>query len=650
MKASQRNRLRAATPSNIRTNSGGENPPGHTATWRDHLRYRTDEVLSRGTLGVILWLAALTFGFILITALVLTGLNRRFNGETESGLIEAAWQSLLRVIDPGTMSGDRGWAVRLIALVVTIAGIFLASALIGIIATGLDQKIEQLRKGRSFVVETGHTAILGWSPRLHTLVSELTIANENHRGLAIVVLADRDKTEMEDDIRSRVPDLRGSKLVCRTGDPSSPSDLGIVNIDAARAVVVLGEDGSAGDAEAVKALLAVGSRRDTIGHVPVVTEISDEGTARALDLAFGDDVLAVRSTDVVARVTAQSCRQAGLSFVVQELLNFDGDEIYLQEAPELVGHTFGEALLAYERSALIGRRAADGSVEICPPMTTVFGPGDAVIAISEDDDTVTFAGFADRPAIDGIGLAAAPPVHEQMLIVGWNHLGPRVLHELDQFVASGSVAHVVVDPRLVAERADLVSGLVNFDADVTFTSDEGELIQKLASEHEYTSVIILSYRNGPTAAEADARSLLALLLLDRALADGAHDAKPRIVVELLDAKDVDLARVSGADDFVVSDALASYMMAQLAEHPERSEIFRQLYTARGSSLFMEVAAPYTAAGEVTFADVVATTAASGACAIGWRRMLADGEAEVVVNPPKSAAVTFGPDDHIVVIG
>jgi hypothetical protein len=47
--------------------------------------------------------------------------------------------------------------------------------------------------------------------------------------------------------------------------------------------------------------------------------------------------------------------------------------------------------------------------------------------------------------------------------------------------------------------------------------------------------------------------------------------------------------------------------------------------------------------------VVATTAAHGRLAIGWRCVV-DGEGEVVVNPAKSRRVTFGPDDHIVVIG
>jgi ion channel POLLUX/CASTOR len=260
-----------------------------------------------------------------------------------------------------------------------------------------------------------------------------------------------------------------------------------------------------------------------------------------------------------------------------------------------------------------------------------------------------FTGISDVQAIAGIGLRDAEAKREHMLIVGWNHLGPRVLHELDPYVAMGSRADIVVDPELASDGVLEVDGLTNFTVEITKTADEADVVQGLAAERPYTSIIILGYREGPTPSEADARSLLALLLLDRGLDESGRSDKPRIVVELLDAKDVDLARVSGADDFVVSDALASLMMAQLSEHPELSEVFRQIYTAADSTLYMEPADGYAPAGEITFAQVVATTAAGGACAIGWRRVV-DGEAEVVVNPAKSTRVRFSPGDHVVVIG
>ena len=84
-------------------------------------------------------------------------------------------------------------------LVLTLAGLFIVSALIGVIATGIDTKLADLRRGRSLVLEKDHTVILGWSDSIFTIISELTIANESRRKPVVVVLADRDKVEMEDE-------------------------------------------------------------------------------------------------------------------------------------------------------------------------------------------------------------------------------------------------------------------------------------------------------------------------------------------------------------------------------------------------------------------------------------------------------------------
>ena len=85
---------------------------------------------------------------------------------------------LMRTLDPGTMGGDEGSRAFLLAmLTVTLGGIFIVSILIGILTTGIEGKLEQLRKGRSFVAETGHTVVLGWSSQIFTLLSELIAAN-----------------------------------------------------------------------------------------------------------------------------------------------------------------------------------------------------------------------------------------------------------------------------------------------------------------------------------------------------------------------------------------------------------------------------------------------------------------------------------------
>jgi ion channel POLLUX/CASTOR len=614
------------------------------------VRYRFDSTISRGTLPVIGYLALITFALVFGAAFVLAITGTAINEDKHPGLGEAFWQSLLRILDPGTFSGDNGWFLRIVMLTVTIIGISIAAVLIGLIASAIEQRIELLRRGRSAVVEAGHTLILGFSPRVYTVVSELCIANQNQSKPVIVVLADREKQEMEDELDARLSTSHNTRIVCRRGVPSSLNDLTMANAAEARSVVVLGSEDASGDAEVVKAVLAVlhalGPR-----DVPIVAELDDEETAHALREASGGRVLTVRATDVIARITAQACRKAGLSAVCQDLLDFDGDEIYFQPAEELVGRTFGESLLAYETSSVIGLRRADGSIAINPPMDTVFATGDAVIAVSEDDDTVVFSGFRDDAASEHVGGGSTGP--EQLLIVGWNWLGPSILRELDAFVPARSTVDVVVDPDLVGPDELTEIGVQHLR--IEFTADRADLddLTQAVSGRSFDHVIVLGYRDRLGRSEADARTLLTLLLLRRAISDTAvNGQKCRIVTELLDPADVELARATGADDFVVSDALSSYMLAQLSENPQLEPVFSDLFDAGGSAVDIKPAAWYVGDdGEMPFARVVASARARGEVAIGYRVADGvDGRPEVVMNPPKSAVVNLGRDDQVVVVG
>ena len=152
-----------------------------TITYGERLRYAFDNSLSRGTVSLIGWLGVISLLLIALAAIVLTVTGIAPDDGEPLGFVEGFWQSMMRAIDSGTMSGDVGWSYRTITLFVTIGGIFIVSALIGVISSGLEGKFNELRKGRSFVVETNHTLVLGWSSRIFLVISELVIANENQK-------------------------------------------------------------------------------------------------------------------------------------------------------------------------------------------------------------------------------------------------------------------------------------------------------------------------------------------------------------------------------------------------------------------------------------------------------------------------------------
>src|ERR1700712_2364712 len=173
----------------------------------ERFRYWFDGVMSRGTIALVGLLALVTLVVVVVVAALvqLFGLFPPGPVRERESFPELLWGNLMRSVDSGAMGGDQGWGFRAAMLVVTIAGIVVVASLIGIISSGFDSKVADLRKGRSRVLEREHTLILGWNSKVFPIVSELCIANESRRRPVIVILASRDKVEMEDELRERIP-------------------------------------------------------------------------------------------------------------------------------------------------------------------------------------------------------------------------------------------------------------------------------------------------------------------------------------------------------------------------------------------------------------------------------------------------------------
>src|SRR6266511_852268 len=170
-----------------------ERTPKPSASLWARFRYRLDNALSRGAWVVIGYLGLVTLAIVLLAAVitVIAHLIGFGGGGQRLGVLESFWQMLVRVVDAGSFASDATWPTRLLALLVTLAGIFIAGSLIGLISSAVDQRVDALRRGRSNVLEHGHTLILGWSARVPTIVGELVVANESERRSARITMADR---------------------------------------------------------------------------------------------------------------------------------------------------------------------------------------------------------------------------------------------------------------------------------------------------------------------------------------------------------------------------------------------------------------------------------------------------------------------------
>ena len=627
--------------------------------FKQRFQYWFDNYMSRGSGAMLTGLFVLSALIIFAAAALVKLTNTAPNGES---FLEVAWMSLLRTLDSGTIGGDTGSPFFLLMmLVVTFGGVFVVSALIGIINNGLEDKMDELRKGRSMVLESNHTVILGWTPQIFTIISELVLANESRTsargsGAVIVVLADHDKVEMEDAISERVPDTGNTRIICRSGSPIDLTDLEIASPHTARSIIVLAE-GTDPDTHIIKSVLALTNnpnRRAEPYHI--VTQIREPKNMDVVKMIGAKDLVQpILTNDLIARVVAQTSRQSGLSLVYTELMNFGGDEIYFQHEPALSGKTYGEALLAYETSTLMGIRRADGTIAMSPPMDTQIQSGDQVFVIAEDEDKIGLAGLSRIPLDESLMRVtgeASSPRPEKALILGWNRSGSTIIRELDNYVAKGSQVTVVSDIFNLEKQIRLNSGRLKNQKVVVQEGDirDRNLLEELGAS-EYDHVIVLAYSHLEPQ-EADAITLVTLLHL-RDIAE--RDETPfSIVSEMLDLRNRELAEAAQVDDFIVSEHLISLMMAQLSENAELLGVFTDIFDPEGAEIYLKPINDYVATGQpVNFYTVTEAARRRGETAIGYRLMSEHHNSEksygIHTNPKKSEKVSFTPEDKLIVI-
>lgn len=169
---------------------------------------------------------------------------------------------------------------------------------------------------------------------------------------------------------------------------------------------------------------------------------------------------------------------------------------------------------------------------------------------------------------------------------------------------------------------------------------------------DYDHVIVLGDPHGSDPNATDANTLVTLLHL-REISERSG-GRFSIVSEMLDVRNRELAQVTGADDFIVSDHLASLMMCQVSENRDLSTVFEGLISAEGSELYLRSAIDYVKPGvPLNFYTVVEAARRRGEVAVGYRLAAETADPAVsygiYLNPEKSRRVTFSGQDRLIVL-
>ncbi len=631
--------------------AGSTNNPAQQNTFGRKLRYRFDNTLARGPIVLIGWLlfaaALLSLPFWLYLQLDPDGIDATGTKPGPDNLFSSFWA----VLGKGGFPSN-GWEGRSFSILITIASLVTGGAMFAFITATTSKKLTDLKRGKGPVVESGHVMILGWGPQVYSILQQLDVANQNSPGTAVILSSTPQET-MVDEIRNRVGKLKHTKIITRSVEPSNPKILADMSVARAKSVIVLGNKGTPGS---ITGVLSALSNLAVDSTTTVIADVNDTAAANALMQSTQGRVVTVESQELIAQVTAHACRQPGLAAIYLDLLDFEGNEMYYEPAAEAAGHMFGEALLAYPNASLIGIRRPDGAIWLYPPMNTVINADDYVIAIAQDDDQIIWN--KTRPELDSFGaqtaLFAAPRTPpSQTLVIGWNSMAKKVLREIGDYATPGSAALVMAQAARVT--SDELKDLSTQNMQVITRAYDGSF-QELAAAlpgSNFDQVIIFGYRGKTQPADADAQTLLSLLAVNTLKQWGAFGyGRARIIAEILDSNNVELARVVAVEDLVVSDRLASLMMTQLSQSPHLSPIFQQLFGPGGVYLSAKPINYYVPSGEISYAQLVAAGRARGEVIIGYR----DNEAGtgltagIHLNPSKDSTFIAKPTDQAIVIG
>ena len=628
------------------------------------LRYWFDNTLARGPTALLVWLGlAISIVIIAISVLVwVTGIA------AEDSLTEQAWVYLMTMF--GVIDADISghWSFRFASLIVILSGIFVMSAFIGILTTGIDNKLNELRKGRSQVIESGHVVILGWTEEVFTLIGELLEANSNKPNACIAILANREKVEMEARIRETIDPNTTTRIVCRSGSPMVMQDLEIVSLNTASSIIILTPPDDTSGMATMKTILAITknpNRRPEPYHL--VTSINDPKIVGSSRLLAGDELEIVLGNDLISRIAAQTSLQSGLSIVYTDLLDFAGDEIYFETEARLAGKTYRDAVLSYDTSAVFGILTEEGIPFLNPPPDTVLGKQDQVIAISRDDDTIILSSQT-QPPIDEQTICSTDPessVSKRILVLGWNPNSLVFLRHLFNYIPAGSTIIIGADAEGLLTQIDelIFSRELTIDHRKIEPTDRQQL-DKLPFDSIHHVVILPSHESAPTGDRAvidqiDAGTFVTLFNVRDIREKG--DYALTIVSEILDLENRSLIEASEADDFVVSDQLISLTLSQIAGNKVLGTVFNRLFESEGAEIYLKPAVNYINTDQaVNFFTIAESALRRNETAIGYRidsqrttpnctHNNKDMNYGLVLNPDKTIAVSFSTEDKIIVL-
>lgn len=309
--------------------------------------YHFHNLLVKGTFARIV-----AFSIVALVICLVLGLVLSFVPGSDGSMLTSIWNTTLCMLDGGTIAGMEAGSEQTGALfVVTLFGIVFTSVLVGIITTGIEERLEEIAHEGSKVLERrSHVLVLGCAPVTAEILRSLAQNNESGKHVEPVVVLEenRDIVELSKELDHELRAYHKTKTIYRQGCPYDESDLSLCSIENARAILITAQS----DNDAVKSVLVCITMMEKIGHeIPVFVVCQNEDDfsllrreAGGLLYLFCPDRVLDRAVEGMqekcpALLTCVAGDAVEVSDDISRLLITDNDRVGHHESDDLVIRT-----------------------------------------------------------------------------------------------------------------------------------------------------------------------------------------------------------------------------------------------------------------------------------------------------------------------
>ena len=466
-------------------------------------------------------------------------------------------------------------------------------------------------------------------------------------------------SDLKDKLDLKIKDYKKTIIIFRVGGIDKEEDLNRCGISKAKSVVIADES----DFVTIKAILAIKSalakepnKIENFVISTMIYEKKNETVIKSLGKDLPLETVYLKST--IIKIISQSAVVCGLSHVYNNLFDYENDEIYFTKSNKKYSNIKFSDIIYKSRDAIVIGVLDKGKPILNPGASYELNSDNELIIIAEQNNVYekTKKDIDMTNKINTDIIIDTPRIssksQRKILIIGYNEKSISVVKEISKYCMNNSKFIFLVNTK---ENKDELQNEFKDDSSIVLqisigiTHDEVNL--KKIYKKGFDSIIIFSnkHKNILKGIDEDENSILSLIHINE-IQKELNDNIP-IIIEIKHSDNIGIIDQIKVDDYVVSEDIASKMLAQISKDKRLNIVFHELLKSEGYEIYFKPIIEYVDISEkFSFYTLSEAASRKQEIAIGYKKSSIQGAKGIFLNPSdKGTKKLFNKNDYIIVI-